>query len=302
MATNEAKSGPDTDALFTQLAEPFQPAEIKWRVTHTTHDGSRGAVIAFADPRAYTDRLNQLFTPSGWTRNYDVTTVSAVSRQKRDKIIQTGKVLVTCTLTIARLGTHSGSGEQWADEQNAMTAAEAQAFKRSASCFGLGRYLYNLPETWVPLDGQGKPTKLPALPDWALPKANSAAGKTNRACGPRPPAVQRGPIDQETTARIEGFRRTLGDPIYGEILWRVARARQASAIPNAQLQAGVAEAMERASRGISKAHTLAEHIGEASFIAILDALQIESMTAIPSLEQLKTLVADLEREAARTAA
>ena len=46
---------------------------------------TRGAVIAFADPRAYTDRLNQL-TPSGWTRNYDVTTVSAVSRQKRDKI------------------------------------------------------------------------------------------------------------------------------------------------------------------------------------------------------------------------
>ena len=121
MATNEAKTGPDTDALFTRLAEPFGLSEIKWRVTHTSHDGTRGAVIAFADPRAYTDRLNQLFTPSGWTRNYDVTTVSAVSRQKRDKIIQTGKVLVTCTLTIARLGTHSGSGEQWADEQNAMT-------------------------------------------------------------------------------------------------------------------------------------------------------------------------------------
>jgi hypothetical protein len=48
--------------------------------------------------------------------------------------------------------------------------------------------------------------------------------------------VQRGPIDQQTTATIEGFRRILGDPIYGEILWRIARARQASVIPNAQLQ------------------------------------------------------------------
>ena len=85
MATNAAKTSSDLDALFTQLAEPFDPSEIKWRVTHTTQDGSRGAVIAFADPRAYTDRLNQLFTPSGWTRNYDVTTVSAVSRLKRDK-------------------------------------------------------------------------------------------------------------------------------------------------------------------------------------------------------------------------
>jgi hypothetical protein len=302
MATNEAKTGPDTDALFTQLAEPFQPAEIKWRVTHTTHDGGRGAVIAFADPRAYTDRLNQLFTPSGWTRNYDVTTVSAVSRQKRDKIIQTGKVLVTCTLTIARLGTHSGSGEQWADEQNAMTSAEAQAFKRSASCFGLGRYLYNLQETWVPLDGQGRPTKIPALPNWALPKAKPGTEKTNPACGPRPPVVQRGPIDQQTTATIEGFRRILGEPIYGEILWRIARARHANAIPNAQLQAAVADAMERASRGIRRTHSLAESIGDTQFVSVLDRLHIASMSAIPNLEALRLLVSELEEVAGRPAA
>jgi hypothetical protein len=302
MATKEAKTSLDLDALFTQLAEPFDPSEIKWRVTHTTRDRSRGAVIAYADPRAYTDRLNQLFTPSGWTRNYDVTAVSAVSRQKRDKIIQTGKVLVTCTLTIARIGTHSGSGEQWADEQNAMTAAEAQAFKRAGSCFGLGRYLYNLPETWVPLDEQGKPASFPVLPKWALPKPIPATVRINPACGPRPPVVQRGPIDQETTARIEGFRRILGNLIYGEILWRVARARQANAILNAQLQANVAEAMERASRGIRKAQSLADQVGETPFIAILDRLRIKSMTTIPRLEVLKNLVAELDREASRHAA
>ena len=302
MATNAAKTSLDLDALFTQLAEPFDPSEIKWRVTHKTQDGSRGAVIAYADPRAYTDRLNQLFTPSGWTRNYDVTAVSAVSRQKRDKIIQTGKVLVTCTLTIARVGTHSGSGEQWADEQNAMTAAEAQSFKRASSCFGLGRYLYNLPETWVPLDGQDKPIRQPALPDWALPKANPATGKTNPACGPRPPIVQRGPIDQKATARIEGFRRTLGDPIFGEILWRVARARQANAIPNAQLQTSVAEAMERASRGIRKTRSLAESIGDTQFVSVLDRLHIASVSAIPNLEALRGLVSELEAMAGRPAA
>lgn len=302
MATNEQKTSLDLDALFTQLADPFDPSEIKWRVTHTARDGSRGAVIAYADPRAYTDRLNQLFTPSGWTRNYDFITVSSVSRVKRDKVIQTGKVLVTCTLTIAHLGTHSGCGEQWADEQNAMTAAEAQAFKRAGSCFGLGRYLYNLPETWVPLDKQGRPDSFPALPKWALPKANSAAVKTSPACGPRPPVVMRGPIDQKATARIEGFRRILGDAIYGEILWRGAHARQASVIPNAQLQANVAEAMERASRGIRRAHSLADQIGEAPFIAILDRLRVESMTTIPRLEVLRSLVAELEREASQPAA
>ena len=28
MATKEAKTGPDTDALFTQLAEPFGPTRL----------------------------------------------------------------------------------------------------------------------------------------------------------------------------------------------------------------------------------------------------------------------------------
>jgi hypothetical protein len=301
MATEEMKTNTNLDAVFTQLAEPFDPSEIKWRVTHTNRDGNRGAVIAYADPRAYTDRLNQLFTPTGWTRSYQVSTVSSVTRMKRDKLIQTGKVLVTCTLTITGLGCHSGSGEEWADEQNAMTTAEAQAFKRAASCYGLGRYLYNFAEMWVPLNEYRQPVEFPKLPHWALPKGNNT-GKSHPAAGSRPPVVQRGPIDQKTTARIEGFRRILGDPIYGEILWRIAQARQANAIPNAQLQANVAEAMERASRGLSKAHSLADQIGETSFIAILDRLRIESMTTIPRLETLKTLVAELEREAARTAA
>ena len=64
-----------------------------------------------------------------------------------------------------------------------MTAAEAQAFKRAGSCFGLGRYLYNLPETWVPLDGQGKPIRLPALPDGRFPR------RIRRPARPTRPAV-----------------------------------------------------------------------------------------------------------------
>ena len=293
MAIKEAKTNTDLDALFTQLADPFDPNEIKWRVTHTTRDGDRGAVIAYADPRAYTDRLNRLFTPTGWTRTYEVSTISAVTRMKKDKLIQTGKVLVTCTLTITRLGTHTGSGEQWADEQNAMTAAEAQAFKRSASCFGLGRYLYNLAEMWVPLNEHRQPFEFPALPQWALPKMGAPV-KNHPSSGPHPAAVQRGPIDQRITGKIEGFRRILGDPIYGEILWRVARTQKANAIPNAQLQANVAEAMERASRGIRKAHSLAESIGDTQFVSVLDRLNIGSMTTIQNLETLKHLVSELE--------
>src|SRR6185312_3634459 len=133
---------------------------------------------------------------------------------------------------------------------------------------------------WVPLNEYRQPTQIPVLPKWALP-TGSQTGKTHPASGPRPAAVQRGPIDQKTTGRIEGFQRILGGAIYGEILWRIAHAKRANEIPNAQLQADVAEAMERTSRGIHKASSLAEMIGDTGFVAILDKLHIKSMTTIP---------------------
>src|ERR1035441_10999178 len=53
--------------LVAALEDPFDPREIKWRVTNTCKVGGpkgprdRGQMLAYADPRAYTDRLNDLF-------------------------------------------------------------------------------------------------------------------------------------------------------------------------------------------------------------------------------------------------
>ena len=60
------------------LSEPFDPGEIKWRVTATSTNQTkhgpqkRGQLVAYADQRAYTDRLNDVFGEWGWTRSYDV--------------------------------------------------------------------------------------------------------------------------------------------------------------------------------------------------------------------------------------
>ena len=177
---------------------------------------------------------------------------------------------------------------------------EAQAFKRSATCFGLGRYLYNLCEMWVPLDEHRRPIEYPLLPEWALPKSD---GKSDRGeSGANHGPIQHGPIDQRVTTKIEGFRSSLGNPIFGEILWRVARARKANAIPNAELQSSVAEAMERASRGVRKARSISESISDTVVVSVLDRLEIESIDAIPSLAVLKELVRELERLAGNPAA
>ena len=69
--------------------------------------------IPYADPRAYTDRLNALFSPQGWTREYKIETMSNLTRVKKGESILSGKVLVSCTVTIFGLGPHSGTGEEW---------------------------------------------------------------------------------------------------------------------------------------------------------------------------------------------
>src|SRR6185437_2100935 len=122
----------------------------------------------YADPRAYTDRLNALFTPAGWTRNYTVSTSASFERAKDKKIV--AKVLVTCEWTIFGVGSHSATGEEWADSEYACTAAEAQAFKRSCACFGLGRYLYYFTGVWVDVDDRRRPKNIPRLFVWATPE------------------------------------------------------------------------------------------------------------------------------------
>jgi Rad52/22 family double-strand break repair protein len=120
--------------VVAALELPFDPSQIEWRVMNTTKNQqpARGQVVPYADQRAYTDRLNALFTPAGWTRKYSIYTSANFERSKDQKIV--AKVLVTCELIIFGLGSHSATGEEWADDDNAGTAAEAQSFKRACAC------------------------------------------------------------------------------------------------------------------------------------------------------------------------
>jgi len=103
-ATMSPSSGPrfspdQIKELIAELEVPFDPSLIEWRVTNTTKSGKlRGQVIPYADPRAYTDRLNFLFTPAGWTRKYAVHTRANFQLSRDQQTV--AKVFVTCELTI----------------------------------------------------------------------------------------------------------------------------------------------------------------------------------------------------------
>src|SRR3984957_17223592 len=188
--------------LIDNLEVHFHPSVIEWRVTNTSKGGSpRGQVMPYADQRAYTDRLNALIPPAGWTRRYAVHTSANFERSKDKKIV--AKVLITGELTIFGLGSHSATGEEWADDDNAATAAEAQSFKRAGSCFGLGRYLYYFTGTWVDLDDRKRPKSVPQLAGWATPEGWQE--------GLRPSCVGERKLSERTVAGNGGNGQHNGD-------------------------------------------------------------------------------------------
>lgn len=122
--------------LLPQLRLPFHPAHVEWKPGQVNSEGTRALALAYADLRAYQNRLDEL-CGGDWSVTYT---------PWGDRIV--------CHLTILGV-TRSSTGEpdtQSERSEIAGTSAEAQAFKRACSMFGLGRYLYNLPANWVEYD------------------------------------------------------------------------------------------------------------------------------------------------------
>lgn len=295
--------------LVAALEVPFDPAQIEWRVTNTTKNQPvRGQVIPYANQRAYTDRLNALLTPAGWTRHYTIHTSANFERSKDQKIV--AKVLVTCEVTIFGLGSHSATGEEWADDDNAGTSAEAQAFKRAASCFGLGRYLYYFAGEWVDLDERKRPRYTPHLPKWATPEGwrqglwpeqrtvTSPASATNHAGRNE----SRGTRERDTTAlirQIEALEQPLGKGLYRGLLKTIARAWKPKQIRDMALLRKVLVHMQAAQRGLQRLDAALEITGPEAMDPPLRSLQLTSLDRVNSLEALKVIVLAVEEAASK---
>lgn len=313
--------------LLAELEIPFPPDQVRWRVTNTSNDKRRGQIVPYADPRAYTDRLNALFTPQGWTREYKVETMGNITRMKKGESILSGKVLVTCTVTIFGIGSHSGTGEEWADDENCMTSADAQAFKRASSCLGLGRYFYDFPAIWVDLDENRQPVRAPALSAWALPEnwrkgmrpslrnSNGSAvapsdrsdggSQTNRstpakasANGHNPTGKTSGSAGKTTgddlDVRILCMEKRVGTALYRNILREYGRVNQPKLIRDAAAKRKVLQILESAARGFDRLDHVTKRLDPSTLTSLLAKLQAPPLDEIADLNTLQHIVFGLE--------
>jgi hypothetical protein len=145
--------------IYDKLKRPFRASQVKWRVGAVSyHDDEKkkpksGIALAYIDARDVMERLDEVFGLEGWQCSYT---------HALDKTICEIKVLVN-GVWITRAG---GAGDT---DIEAEKGAVSDAFKRAAVLFGIGRYLYELPNQWVDLDQFKRFTYTPLLASGCYP-------------------------------------------------------------------------------------------------------------------------------------
>lgn len=139
------------NSTFDQLAAPFPPHLISWRVGATNKEKTKGLALAFIDARDVMRRLNEVVGPSCWQNRYPHAN---------------GKTVCEIGLLIGNgiAGTRTewvwksdGAGDS---DVEAEKGALSDAFKRAAVRWGIGLYLYDISSPWVAIEAYGKSYKI----------------------------------------------------------------------------------------------------------------------------------------------
>lgn len=178
---------------LAKLKEPFAPDRISWRVGSTTQDKKKGLAFGYIDARDVMERLDAVCGVDGWQNKYSHAN---------------GK-------TVCDIGVRCGDEWIWKADGSGDTDVEAEkgalsdAFKRAAVRFGIGRYLYDIPATWVEVEPAGKSYR---IKDSELPKLARIAGGKVAA-----PIKELAPLLSEPVATEVATR--LRDEINGCVTW-----------------------------------------------------------------------------------
>jgi len=292
---------PHLAILLEELQVPFDIALVKWRASETKFIDRKlqGFCLPYADPRAYKDRLNSLISPIGWREKYTLDTT-------------TTKILVTCELNIDYLGCHSATGEEWSRNENAATAAEAQAFKRSCAGFGLGRYFYHFVGVWLALDPQKRPISNPVLPEWAtpagwrsglrppvkiLPDTQPDTTVQEQSTGSQEAATESKGTTKNVIREIRAMESVIGAKLYRGLLKTVAHVWDPTHIRNLALQHKVLAHMNGAQRGLLRVQAALRKLDDSAAKEIFHSLELSSYREIQDLHTLQLLLNALERAA-----
>jgi len=144
-------------SITEQLKQPFPVKVVHWRVGSTNAkklgckpwEATKGIALAYVDARDVMKRFDDVCGDL-WQVEYPFD----------------GCCRIGIKIDNEWIWRSNGAGETQVEGEKGKFS---DAFKRAAVLWGVGRYLYYLPNTWCDLNN-GKIANTPKLPDWAIPK------------------------------------------------------------------------------------------------------------------------------------
>lgn len=133
------------------LDYPFSVDEIEFRIMNRTRDKQKGQIAAYVDARAIQNRLDEVVGRENWQN--ECTTITGVNGGE--------------TTHICKISIYYPDKKEWVSKSNGAGNTDVEpvkggisnAFKRAASMWGLGRYLYEFKGIWAELEDGKRITK-----------------------------------------------------------------------------------------------------------------------------------------------
>jgi len=122
---------------INDLSKPFDANKISWRVGATTKDKKKGIALAYIDARDAMERLDECLGVANWQSKYPWSDGGRIVCEIGVKIDQEW----------VWKANGAGSTQVEADK-----GAFSDSFKRACVLWGIGQYLYDVPNIWMPLN------------------------------------------------------------------------------------------------------------------------------------------------------
>lgn len=207
---------------LSKLKEPFPYEDIEWRLQQADKgkNGIWGKCLAYVTNRAICNRLDEVVGPENWKNEF--------------KTGPDGGVLCGLSIKVDGEWVTKFDGSENTNIE-AVKGGLSGAMKRAASTgWGIGRYLYNLEESWVEVSEKGKysgKTKSgdffrwnpPKLEAWALPGGSGKPDVTSskksspKKSEPTPPSEDAVKKCEELKSKLMDFEDVIPNDSWKDI-------------------------------------------------------------------------------------
>lgn len=212
------------DQYAKKLKAFFPPEDIQWKVGATNKDKSKGIALAYLDSSAVMDRLDNVIGAENWTKCHEWG--------------EKGEIM--CGISI--LFEYPNGELKWHTKWDAGVQPEfepekggiSDSLKRSANCWGIGRYLRKFPTMWLPIEKRGRShyfKQKPNIPNEFLPKGYK--GNTNSKPNPQNP---QNPLNDNQSNNQQEQKKDVNVERKTELMSLIGKNRDLVAVTNGFLE------------------------------------------------------------------